>query len=331
MNLKQFWYPIFISNELKKNKLVPIELFGESFVLFRDENNNPVFLEDRCPHRGTVLSAGKVCNGVIQCRFHGWQFGTEGKCKKIPTLHDDKKIPKNAHAKSRVCIEKYGAVWVWPDSEKSAETNRFPDELFNAGALFNTNNQRILRSWDVNYSHELAIQDILDPAHLPFVHYNSKHAAKPFTFVLDTEDPADICGYAEFQRESYIKEQYRFYAPCMVQYDQFNEKTKKNQRIQFYCVPLNKKKTRMFSYNYMVNNFIFNLLNNNIFLTTLGRFVSNLITSQDHKVLHGQYENREKGANLLNQPIASDLLVVKFKKWAEENNIDGYWFEKYTN
>lgn len=30
--------------------------------------------DDRCPHQGALLHAGRLANGVLTCSRHGWQF-----------------------------------------------------------------------------------------------------------------------------------------------------------------------------------------------------------------------------------------------------------------
>lgn len=336
MNLKQSWYPIMLSAKLKKEKMAKVKLYGESFVLFRSDKRAPVCLEDRCPHRGTLLSEGKIINGNIECRFHGWQFSTDGECKKIPTLDCGRNFPKKANARHRLCVEKYGIIWIWPEEVVATEIGPsvFPDEQFNVDTLFEGKpHQYTLRCWDVPYSYDLAIQDILDPAHLPYVHRHSKHAAQPFDFTFNDEDTADICGLANFhkKRMEKVHEYYRFYAPCLVQYDRIDKKKNQNQRIQFFCVPLDKQTTRIFCYNYMARSILLDFINKNVLLNKLGSYISNMITRQDHKVLHGQFVNRMNGDSLINQPIASDQLVMRYHKWADRNQINNYWFNGYTS
>ena len=44
--LKHFWYPVEFSKTLQKDTLVPLELFDETWVLFRDENGKPACVND---------------------------------------------------------------------------------------------------------------------------------------------------------------------------------------------------------------------------------------------------------------------------------------------
>ena len=42
---------------------------------------------DICPHEGGSLGQGELCQGVITCPLHAWQFDVKsGKCLAIPSV-----------------------------------------------------------------------------------------------------------------------------------------------------------------------------------------------------------------------------------------------------
>jgi len=49
-----------------KDVMVPIELFGEPWVLFRDEHGAAACVRDECAHRACPLSLGNVIDGRVQ-------------------------------------------------------------------------------------------------------------------------------------------------------------------------------------------------------------------------------------------------------------------------
>jgi phenylpropionate dioxygenase-like ring-hydroxylating dioxygenase large terminal subunit len=61
-------------------------------VLFRDDAGKPHALLNRCCHRGVQLSLGKVVDGAIACRYHGWRYDGSGRCIHIPSLTADGRI-----------------------------------------------------------------------------------------------------------------------------------------------------------------------------------------------------------------------------------------------
>ncbi|QVL55824.1 MAG: aromatic ring-hydroxylating dioxygenase subunit alpha [Simkaniaceae bacterium] len=110
MNNVQFSYPVGFTKNIQA-KPVRVMLLGSPIVLFRGADQEIVALEDRCPHRGAPLSGGRVDNGSIVCPYHGWTFGKEGKCSRLPGLPQCK--PRNIHAaKPFKVTEKYGLIWI---------------------------------------------------------------------------------------------------------------------------------------------------------------------------------------------------------------------------
>lgn len=106
-------------------------------------------------------------------KYHGWQFNDKAECDYIPA-QPDKKPTKANHCDSLPCIERYEAVWVWlaeEDSNVVTEQQRmakFPDSLFkyydDSSFIRNTGSR------DLEIDHGLMIENLLDPAHLPFTH-----------------------------------------------------------------------------------------------------------------------------------------------------------------
>lgn len=98
------------SQTLAKDMMVPIELFNENWVLFRDENGQPACIKDTCAHRACPLSLGKVDNGQVVCAYHGWQFNGDGHCTKMPSTA----FCRNVAVAALPCAEKDGFIWIWP-------------------------------------------------------------------------------------------------------------------------------------------------------------------------------------------------------------------------
>jgi phenylpropionate dioxygenase-like ring-hydroxylating dioxygenase large terminal subunit len=63
---------------------VGIELGGLKYVAFRDHEGRAVALAGRCAHMGADLAKGRVVGGVLCCPLHGWEYGGDGRCVRIP-------------------------------------------------------------------------------------------------------------------------------------------------------------------------------------------------------------------------------------------------------
>lgn len=109
------WHPVAESVKVMGTQPVAAKLLGHDLVLWRDNAGQAHAWADRCPHRGTKLSLGRVIevDGVsrLECAYHGWQFERAGQCTFVPSLPDF--TPPSSHRACRYeAHEAYGLVWV---------------------------------------------------------------------------------------------------------------------------------------------------------------------------------------------------------------------------
>jgi phenylpropionate dioxygenase-like ring-hydroxylating dioxygenase large terminal subunit len=90
---------------------------GVPLVVLRLRPDGPaVAFADRCPHRLVPLSAGTVAGGALQCRYHGWEFGPDGRCVDLPSLGPAATVPPRAQLAALSGVrEESGSVWLRPD------------------------------------------------------------------------------------------------------------------------------------------------------------------------------------------------------------------------
>ncbi|RZK86200.1 MAG: Rieske (2Fe-2S) protein, partial [Methylobacterium sp.] len=113
--LPDAWYCVGRSESLKAGALRAVELNGEQIVLGREASGAPFALRDRCPHRGMALSKGRFDGDALTCPFHGWRFGTDGRCRDVPTLSASDTADFTRIAVQRFPIrESAGFAWVNP-------------------------------------------------------------------------------------------------------------------------------------------------------------------------------------------------------------------------
>jgi phenylpropionate dioxygenase-like ring-hydroxylating dioxygenase large terminal subunit len=162
---KELWHPVALSDAVT-DAPVAVELLERYLVLWRDGSGAVQAWADKCPHRGARLSLGKVCNGHLECPYHGWQFESNGHCVHVPALPDF--VPPASHAtKTYVCLERFGLVWVRMAASHAAVTPALP--------LFEAEADAQLRKvncgpYDVATSAPRIVENFLDMAHFAFVH-----------------------------------------------------------------------------------------------------------------------------------------------------------------
>ncbi|HEU4340884.1 MAG TPA: Rieske 2Fe-2S domain-containing protein [Candidatus Binatia bacterium] len=111
--LRNYWYPILLSEDLTQGSPVAIHCLGESLVVWRDAEGHPGVLFDRCPHRAAKLSAGRVLEGQLQCAFHGLRFDKTGECTLIPWEPEESPSRKEVYVQSYPAKELGGYIWAY--------------------------------------------------------------------------------------------------------------------------------------------------------------------------------------------------------------------------
>ena len=162
-----FWYPIALSEDVVKYEPHQTQVLGQLLVAFRDSKGKAHVLSDVCIHRGGALGKGWVRENSVVCPYHGWQFGGDGKCNKIPTV-DVKKIPSRAKVDSYPVQEKYGIVFAFLGDlpEKQRPPLRPVNEWGKKG--WRANDKVVV--FEVGAYYERSIENGLDPSHNEFVH-----------------------------------------------------------------------------------------------------------------------------------------------------------------
>jgi nitrite reductase/ring-hydroxylating ferredoxin subunit len=77
------WYYLGDVSQLAKGPIAS-SLSGREFVGYRTNDGTIAVLSGRCSHMGAVLANGFVNGERLICPLHGWEYGVDGVCKRIP-------------------------------------------------------------------------------------------------------------------------------------------------------------------------------------------------------------------------------------------------------
>lgn len=165
--IKNQWYAVLDSRQVKKNKLIGVTRLSEKLVFWRDTAGDVHCIYDKCCHRGASLCAGKLVNDHVECPFHGFQYDASGKVTCIPANGAAAKVAENYRVHAYPARDAYGFIWVWY-GDYSADLPEIPFfEELKTGFSYG----QFSENWNVHYSR--AIENQLDVVHLPFVHHNT--------------------------------------------------------------------------------------------------------------------------------------------------------------
>lgn len=110
IRFEDFWYIVAASQQLTAKTVLRRTVLDEWLAIFRGADGKPVALRDRCLHRNTRLSGGKVSQGQLQCPYHGWQYDQAGQVVHIPAEGDT--LTSNRCAKTYDTCERDGYIYV---------------------------------------------------------------------------------------------------------------------------------------------------------------------------------------------------------------------------
>jgi len=191
-----YWQIACRSRDLRRSPRA-VTIGDRPLVLFRDARREAVALEDRCAHRNAPLSIGRVCKGRLQCRYHGWEYDSEGRAAHIPALPDGGALADAPRVAKHYTLEQDGFVWVASGAARpAAEPYRFP-HLGEPGWTSFVMQTRFRGTV------EACLENFLDCPHATFVHryWFRAPTAKPVRATVRATDDGAVAEFFEEPRK----------------------------------------------------------------------------------------------------------------------------------
>jgi len=162
MFLKNTWYVAGWASEFGAAPLART-IAGEPLVFYRGGGGRIAALLDRCCHRHYPLSKGTVVGDVLQCGYHGFRFGPDGRCVHIPS---QPAIPDDARVRSYPVVERHRLVWVWTGDPAGADPAKITDFSWLDSPAWRWKGT----CYPVKANYRLIVENLLDLTHITFVH-----------------------------------------------------------------------------------------------------------------------------------------------------------------
>ena len=253
------------------------------------------------------------------CSYHGWEFNQQGICVRIPQAENPNIVSQN---QANFCVTVFPTkiandlLWVWadPQSPELAITTPLPlspqidaDKGFVWSSLVR----------DLEYDWATLIENIVDPAHVPFAHHGvqgNRNQAVPIAVNIINSEPNLI--RAEVKR--FFTTTITFQPPCRVEYAiGFGEQGQQLGLIT-YCLPVVPGKSRIiaqFSRNFAVTlsklipRWWTHIQTRNLVLDG-----DMILLSQQEKLVN-KLKNNDSWQNFYKIPTQADRFVMEFHRW----------------
>ncbi|MFN2460918.1 MAG: Rieske 2Fe-2S domain-containing protein [Candidatus Velthaea sp.] len=167
--LRRYWLPALLSEEVPEpdGTPVPVRLFGENLVAFRDTQGRVGLVDERCPHRLASLVIGRNEECGLTCLYHGWKFDVNGECVDMPTEPEGYGFKNRVRIKAYATHEAGGMIWAYmgPPEAKPA----FPAYAWTALPP----EQRGIVKVGIRANYLQCVEGAIDSAHSWFLHRGS--------------------------------------------------------------------------------------------------------------------------------------------------------------
>jgi len=119
------WYLVGRAGDLTPGAQMRRLFMGQPVLIGRTTGRQVFAFRDVCPHRLVPLSAGRQVQTdgetTVECPYHGWRFGTDGVCRRIPSLmEEDPYDPADFRVQAYRVAEHVGGLYLSQGDDDSA-------------------------------------------------------------------------------------------------------------------------------------------------------------------------------------------------------------------
>lgn len=163
--MRRFWLPVMQSSDMPEPNGDPktIELLGERFVVWRDQDGRPGLFAEGCLHRGASMQLARSDGDGLRCIYHGWKFAVDGTVLETPNV-EDPKFKERIKGRTYPVRETGGIIWGYLGSR--GEEPPFPHWAF----MDQPDPHRINACAVVNANYVQVMEGLVDSSHLTVLH-----------------------------------------------------------------------------------------------------------------------------------------------------------------
>ena len=113
--MRRHWVPALLVEEVSEpdGDPVPVRLFGEDLVAWRDSDGKVGLMNRYCPHRRASLQFGRNEDGGLRCLYHGWKVNVLGDVIEMPSEPAGSCAAQKVKHKTYPTHEHGGFVWAY--------------------------------------------------------------------------------------------------------------------------------------------------------------------------------------------------------------------------
>lgn len=183
-----------------------IQVIDESIILVRDKSNTIKALFNVCSHRGTQLCSepkGNFKAKSIQCPYHAWTYGLDGKLLSAPLMQEGPLFQKADCSLPQAAVHEWeGFIFINLD-KKPVPFEKQMEALIGKFADWKMSELRIARTirYELNCNWKLILQNYQECYHCPGVHPLLSKFTPVQSAQHDVSNGAVIGGFMDLTKE----------------------------------------------------------------------------------------------------------------------------------
>ncbi|WP_432258382.1 Rieske 2Fe-2S domain-containing protein [Cupriavidus sp. TMH.W2] len=166
MFMKNCWYVAAWSHELIDDVLLGRTLLNQKVLLYRGSDGKVNAIDDRCCHRGALLSKGRLEGNCVRCMYHGLLFDGNGTCVEIP---GQETVPPDLKVKTYKVVDTGRLVWIWMGDQTLVDESKIPEFPYLNDPEWHGFPDYL--HYQANY--QLIADNLADINHIAYVHTNT--------------------------------------------------------------------------------------------------------------------------------------------------------------
>lgn len=294
--LRECWYPVEFSSQLTTQNHISIELFGETWALWRDQKGMPLCCMIDDAYQSTVFESGKE------------------KHQSAPLHHQNGNRQFGARTSTFRVFEMDGLLWLWPGRRN--QSFPVPLNVTRPPQNFSIHSELVL---EVPIEHGLLLENLLDLAHAPFTHTQTFANGWPIPDVVKFHSSRMLGGNWEpypidmsFEPPCMVVSTIGLAQPGKIERGVQSQDCNRHLHQLHVCLPSSRGNCRLL---YRMS---LDFMSWCKYIPGIGNIwasVANQVLGEDLRLVAGQQERMRAGTAVWANPVSYDKLGVRYRRW----------------
>ncbi|HWL10715.1 MAG TPA: aromatic ring-hydroxylating dioxygenase subunit alpha [Planctomicrobium sp.] len=173
------WHLVSTGTELAKpGQFIALTLFDIPIVV-RNFDGELVALRNVCAHRQAIIARKPSgCSPTLRCPYHGWEYGSDGKTRKLPGASNFPKFKHDHYCLDKFHVDQCGDLVFIRLSDTGPTLREWIGDnydLYEKWFAVPDYTQSMSARYDMEANWKIPVEGSLESYHIPCIHPNTFH------------------------------------------------------------------------------------------------------------------------------------------------------------